>query len=93
MKVLAATTLIHINQYNTDEQNLEKKIGDVNKKYQALVVHWLWLLLIQKLMKLITKYFDLNTKLAALAIKAELKAEQNKIVKLEAFDSTFFWWC
>ena len=42
-------------------------------------------------MKLITKYFDLNTKLAALAIKVELKAEQNKIVKLEAFDSTFFW--
>ena len=39
MKVLAATTLININQYNTDEQNLEKKIGDVNKKYQALVVY------------------------------------------------------
>ena len=26
------TTLIHINQYNTDKQNLEKKIGDVDKK-------------------------------------------------------------
>ena len=25
------TTLIHINQYNTDKQNLEKKIGDVDK--------------------------------------------------------------
>ena len=25
-----ATTLIHINQYNTDKQNLEKKIGDVD---------------------------------------------------------------
>ena len=27
-----ATTLIHINQYNTDKQSLEKKIGDVDKK-------------------------------------------------------------
>ena len=26
------TNLIHINQYNTDKQNLEKKIGDVDKK-------------------------------------------------------------
>ena len=26
------TTLIHINQYNTDKQNLEKKLGDVDKK-------------------------------------------------------------
>ena len=31
-KIYDATTLIHINQYNTDEQNLEKKIGDVDKK-------------------------------------------------------------
>ena len=30
-----------------------------------------------------------NTKLAALAVKAELKAEQDKIVKLEALDSSF----
>ena len=29
-KILDATTLIHINQYNTDKQNLEKKIGDVD---------------------------------------------------------------
>ena len=28
-----ATTLIDINQYNTDEQKLEKKIEDVDKKY------------------------------------------------------------
>ena len=32
-----ATTLIHVNQYNTDKQNLEKKIGDVDKKYQIQV--------------------------------------------------------
>ena len=34
-KIPDATTLIHMNQYNTDKQNLEKKIGDVdNKKYK-----------------------------------------------------------
>ena len=31
-KILDATTLIHINQYSTDKQNLEKKIGYVDKK-------------------------------------------------------------
>ena len=36
-KIPDATTLIHINQYNIDKQNLEKKIGDVDKKYQIQV--------------------------------------------------------
>ena len=40
-KIPDATTLIHINQHNTDKQNLEKKIGDVGKKYQIRVVWWL----------------------------------------------------
>ena len=31
-KIPGATTMIHINQYNTDRQNLEKKIWYVNKK-------------------------------------------------------------
>ena len=31
-KIPDATTLIHINQYNTDKQNLEKKIGKVENK-------------------------------------------------------------
>ena len=31
-KIPDATTLIHINQYNTDKQNLEKEIGGVDKK-------------------------------------------------------------
>ena len=32
-KIPDETTLIHINQYNTDKQNLEKKIGYVDKIY------------------------------------------------------------
>ena len=35
----------------------------------------------------ISKNSDLNTKLAALATTAELKPQQDKIVKLQAFDS------
>ena len=31
-KITGGTTLIYINQYNTDKQNLKNKIGDVNKK-------------------------------------------------------------
>ena len=30
--------LIHINQCNTDKQNLQNKIGEVDKKYQTLLV-------------------------------------------------------
>ena len=31
-KIIDATTLIHINQYNTDKQNLGKNLGDDDKK-------------------------------------------------------------
>ena len=31
-KILNATTLIHINQYKIDKQNLKKKIGNADKK-------------------------------------------------------------
>ena len=31
-KIPDATTLIHINQYNTDKQDLEKKIGNVDEE-------------------------------------------------------------
>ena len=37
-KIPDATTLIHINQYKTDKQNLEKKNADVDKKYHIQVV-------------------------------------------------------
>ena len=37
-KIPNAITLIHINQYNTDKQNLEKKIVDADKEYQVRVV-------------------------------------------------------
>ena len=31
-KIPGATTLIYINQYNTDKQSLEKKVGNIKKK-------------------------------------------------------------
>ena len=38
----------------------------------------------------LVKHSDLNTKLATLAIKVELKAEQDKIVKLQTYDYSYF---
>ena len=38
----------------------------------------------------LVKISDLNTKLPTLATKADLKAEQDKIVQLQAFDSSIF---
>ena len=55
-KIPDAITLIHINQYKTDKQNLEKKIGYVDKKCQIQVLYLLQLFLIQKLVKLRTKF-------------------------------------
>ena len=37
-KIPDATTFIHINQRNTDEQNFQKKIDDLDKKYEIRVV-------------------------------------------------------
>ena len=37
-KVPDTTTLISINQYNTDKQNLQKKIGDAHKKDQKRLI-------------------------------------------------------
>ena len=34
-----ATTLVYINQYNADKQNLEKNAVDVDKKYLAFVLY------------------------------------------------------
>ena len=37
MKIPGATTLIHINQYNTNKQNLDNKIRDIDEKYHIQV--------------------------------------------------------
>ena len=37
-KISDATTLIQINQYNTEKQNLEKKLETLMKIYQTVVV-------------------------------------------------------
>ena len=58
-KILEATTLIYINQYNTDKRKLERKNGDVDKKYQIQVTKILVTttdFLMQKLLRMRTKY-------------------------------------
>ena len=37
-KVRDATTLMRINQYNTDNQNLEENVGDIDKKTNQLTL-------------------------------------------------------
>ena len=37
-KIPDATTLVHINQYNTDKKNLGKKMKMLRKKYLMLMV-------------------------------------------------------
>ena len=55
-KISDATTLIHINQYITNKQKLETKIGDGDKKYQIQVVWLLQLFWMETLVKFKTKY-------------------------------------
>ena len=55
-KISDATTLIHINQYITNKQKLETKIGDSDKKYQIQVVWLLQLFWMETLVKFRTKY-------------------------------------
>ena len=55
-KIPDAATLVHINQYNTDKQNLEKKIGEVDEKITDTSCLMTTTVLKQKLVKLRTKY-------------------------------------
>ena len=55
-KIPDATTLIHINQCNTDKQNLQKKSGDVDKIIPGTSVYWLQMFWIQKLVKFRIKF-------------------------------------
>ena len=55
-KITNATILIHINQYNTDKPNLDKKNRNIYKKIPDVTVLVTLVFLIQKLNKLRTKY-------------------------------------
>ena len=55
-KIPDATTLIRINQYKTDKQSLKKKVVIVDKETPGVSGLVLLLLLMQKLVKLKTKY-------------------------------------
>ena len=55
-KIPDATTLIQINQYKTDKQSLKKKVVIIDKEIPGVSGLVLLLLLMQKLVKLKTKY-------------------------------------
>ena len=66
----------------TDYNEFTKKILDAKIKEKRL--------LSKSHISNLVKNSDLNMKLATLATKAELKAEQDKFVKLQVFDSNYF---
>ena len=53
-----ATTLIYINQYNTDKQKLEKKNGDANKKISDTAGLVTTAILNTKINEVENKFFD-----------------------------------
>ena len=58
--LLYATTLIHINQYNTGKQILEKKIGEVYKKMPHVSGLVTTTVLIRKIKKVENKFSQEN---------------------------------
>ena len=59
-RILDATTIININQYDPVKENLDGCIGDVDKaKYQIRVVYSLQLFWIKKLVKLRIRFLVL----------------------------------
>ena len=76
-KIPDATTLIYMNQYNTDKQNLEKKIGHADKK-------------IQDTSGLVTST-DLNTKIGE--VENEVPDHATYIITQEFSKFKFKFWC
>ena len=78
--------------------NYDVKVKYIEKKYFITADYKRLMICKEKPKKLVSKSdisnlvksSDLNTKFSILATKAELKAEQDKIVKLETLDLNFF---
>ena len=78
--------------------NYDVKVKYIEKKYFTTADYKKLMICKEKPKKLVNKSdisnlvksSDLNTKFSTLATKAELKADQDKIVKLETRDSNFF---
>ena len=78
-KIPDATTLIHINQYNTDKQNLKKKMKVLIEKYQIQVVKWLQLFWIQKINEVGNKILDTSSLVIAIVLNTKIAEVENKI--------------
>ena len=63
--------------YDTDKTDLEKQINDADKENPDTIAGFI-------------NNTELDRKVATLATKAESKAKQDKILKLQAFHSSYF---
>ena len=77
-KIPEATTLIDVNQYNTDEQNLEQKIEDVDKKMPDVSG-------LVNTTAFNTKNSEVDNKITAKTFKEKLK--QTDLVSKNNFDN------
>ena len=106
-KIPDMTSLIHKNQYNTDNQSWKKKLGDVDKKIPYVSGAVTKTILNTKISGVENKIQDTSQenrmyqklkyqtllfkhKTCNICNKAKLKAEQDKIVKIHAFNLSYF---
>ena len=78
-KIPDTTTLIHINQYNTDKQNLEKKIRDVDKKVPDTSGLVTTTVLNTKISEVQNKIPDTSGLVATTVLNTKISEVENKI--------------
>ena len=84
-KISDATTLIHINQYNTDKQILEKKIGDVDKKIPDASGLVPTTVLNTKINEVENKIPNISSLVATTVLDTKINEIENKIPNLDKY--------
>ena len=86
-KISDATTLIHINQYNTDKQNLEKN-GDVDKKILDRSGLVTTTVLTTKISEVENKIPDTSNLVTTTVLNTKISEVENKIPNHDKYITT-----
>ena len=87
-KFLDKTTLIHINQYNTGKQNLEKKIEDVDKKIPETSKSVTAIVLNTRISEVENKIRDTSSLVTTNVFKTKISEVENKISNHDKYITT-----
>ena len=79
-KIPDATNLIHLNEYNTDKQNLEKKSGDVDKKISDMNGLVTTTILNTKIIKIENKIPNTSSLANTTILNTKINKVKNKIL-------------